>query len=338
MKDIDEMTGTERAAALLVALGPERASDILKHLNEESIQAITTEIAKIGRLSPEEKEDLIGELVISLKKNKHVLQAGEDSAKEILEKAFGSEKSSQILKKVSIKDFEKEFVFFKDADPDILAQLIQKENPQMTAVILTYIPPELSAAVIKKFPPKIMQQVAVKMAHLGSVAPEAVLDMARKLKEKYKRHLENAQKGVSSDGIASLLEIMSYMNDDDEKKLMENLTGVVPDISKNIRDRIIVFDTINNLTNNDIRILIDEINDDRLIAVSLKGADEDIRFRLLRNMSRNRATDVLEDMEKMGPVRKADVEVSRKEIVNTIRYLYEKGIIHISKPGEIYVE
>lgn len=338
MKDIDEMTGTERAAALLIALGPERASDILKHLDEESIQAITAEIAKIGRLAPEEKEDLIGEFLISLQRNKGVLQAGENSAKEILEKAFGFEKSSQILKKISVMDLEKEFDFFKDADPEILAQLIQKESPQLTAVILTYIPSTLSAAVIKKFPPKVMQQVAVKMAQLDSIVPEAVFDMARRLKEKYKQYLENAKKGVSSDGMVSLLEIMSYMNDDDEKKLMENLEGVVPSISKSIRDRIIVFDTINNLTNNDIRILIDEINDDSLIAVALKGADENIRFRLLRNMSRNRATDLIEYMERVGAVRKADAEDSRKEIVKKMRSLYESGIIHIPKPGEIYVE
>ena len=338
MKDIDEMTGTERAAALLVALGPERASDILKHLDEKSIQAITAEITKVGRLSLEEKEDLLGDFFISLKKNKGVLQAGEESAKEILEKAFGSEKSSQILRKLSAKDLEKEFDFFKDADPDILKQLVQKESPQVTAVILTYIPPALSAAVIKKFPPEIMQKIAVKMAQLDSIVPEAVLDIAKKLKEKYRQYLENVRKGVSPDGIASLLEIMSYMNNDDEKELMKNLEGVVPDVSKNIRDRIIVFDTINNLTNYDIRILIDEINDDQLIAVALKGADDNIRFRFLRNMSRNRAVDLLEDMETMGPVRKADVEDSRKAIVKTMYSLYESNIIHIPKPGEIYVE
>ena len=338
MKDIDEMTGAERAAALLVALGPESASDILKHLGEENIHVLMAEIAKIGRLSPEEREELIGEFLISLRKNRGALQAGEESAKEILEKAFGIEKTFEILKKVSIKDLEKEFDFFKDADPEILAQLIQKESPQMTAVILTYMPPALSAAVLQKFPPKIMQQVAVKMASLDSVVPEAVLYMGRKLKEKYKQYLENAEKGISSDGMVSLLEIMSYMNDDDERKLMNNLEGVEPDISKSIRDKIIVFDTINNLTNNDIRILIDEINDDSLIAVALKGADENIRFRLLRNMSRNRATDLIEDMERLGAVRKIDAEDSRKEIVKIMRSLYENGTIHIPKPGEIYVE
>ena len=332
------MTGAQRAAALLVALGPERASDILKHLDEESIQTITVEIAKIGHLSAEEKEDLIGEFLISLNKNKDVLQAGENSAKEILEKAFGSEKSSQILKKLSVKDLEKEFDFFDDADPDILKQLIQNENPQVTAVILSYMPPALSAAVIEKFPPKAMQQIALRMARLDSIVPEAVFDIARKLKEKYKQYLQNAQKGISPDGIVSLLEIMSYMNDDDEKKLMKNLEGAVPDVSKNIRERIIVFDTISSLTNNDISRLIDEINDDQLIAAALKGADENIRFRFLRNMSRNRAADLLEDMEKMGPMRKTDVENCRKEIVKIMRSLYESSIIHIPKPGEIYVE
>ena len=340
MKDIDEMTGTERAAALLVALGPERASDILKHLDEESIQTITAEITKIGRLAPADKEDLIGEFLISIKRNSAVLQAGEESAKEILEKAFGPEKSSQILKKVSSRDVEKEFDFFKEADPDILAQLIQKEIPQiqMTAVILTYMPSALSAAVIEKFPPKIMRQVAVRMAQLDSIVPEAVVDLVRGLKEKYKQYLESAKKGVSSDGMTSLLEIMSYMNDDEENKLMKNLEGAMPGISKDIRDRVIVFDTINDLTNNDIRVLIDEINDDSLIAVALKGADENIRFRLLRNMSRNRATDLLEYMERIGAVRKTDAEDSRKDIVRIMRYLYESGIIRIPKPGEIYVE
>jgi flagellar motor switch protein FliG len=87
-----------------------------------------------------------------------------------------------------------------------------------------------------------------------------------------------------------------------------------------------------------MRILIDEINNDQLIAAALKGSDDDIRFKFLRNMSRNRASDLLENMEKMGAIRKADAEDSRKEIVRVLRFLYENGVIHIQKPGEIYVE
>ncbi|MDR3237960.1 MAG: flagellar motor switch protein FliG [Spirochaetia bacterium] len=338
MKHIDEMTGTERAAALLVALGPERASDILKHLDEKSIETITVEIAKIGRLDPEEKDDLIGDFILSIKRNSGSLEAGKESAREILEKAFGADKSSQILKKLSAKDFEKEFDFFKDADPEILFMLIQKESPQMTAVILSYIPPAVSAAVLKLFPAKTTKEIAVRMAHLDSVAQEAVLDLVGRLKDKYEQYVENVKKGFGTEGIASLVEIMNYMTDDDEKKLMKNLDGALPDISKNIREKIISFETVNNLTNNDMRILIDEVNNDQLIAAALKGSDDDIRFKFLRNMSRNRATDLLENMDKMGAIRKADAEDSRKEIVRVIRFLYESGVIHIQKPGEIYVE
>lgn len=322
----------------MVALGPERAAEILKHLDEESVEAISLEIMKVGSLSPEAKENLMGEFVLALKKTDNALNAGKQGAHDILEKAFGTEKSSQILKKVAAYDFEKEFDFFIEADADVILQLLRKESPQMMAVVLVYMPPTKSAEIIKMLPKDTAKDVALRMARLGAVASEAVLDLVKRLKERYKEYSENLKKGLGGDGLDSLVQIMNHMSTSEEQKLMKNLDSVIPDISKNIKERVINFESIISMTNNDIRILIDKINDDFLIATALKGTDDDVRFAFLRNMSQNRATDLLNEMERMGAIRKSEANSARGEITAIMRFLYESGVINLRKPGEIYVE
>ena len=338
MKQFDEMTGIERAAYILVALGPERASDILKHLDEKSVEVISLEVMKVGKLSQDDKEEVLGEFILSLRQADRNLNAGEQSARDILEKAFGSEKSSEILKKIAIQDFDKEFDFFIDADANIILQLIRKESPQMIAVILNYMPAVKSAEVLKMLPKETAKDVALRMARLDSVAQEAVFDLVKRLKERYKKYTEDLQKGFSGEGLDSLVQIMSHMSNSEEQKLMQNLDGTIPEIAKTIKERVVNFESVYAMTNNDIRILIDEINNDYLIAVALKGAGDEMRFAFLRNMSQNRATDLLGEMDVMGAIRKSEALNAQDEIAKIIRSLYESGVIHLKKPGEIYVE
>jgi flagellar motor switch protein FliG len=257
MKSVFELTGTQRAAALLIAIGPQTAAGILKHLDEESIDKLTIEMAQIDRLSPLEKEDLIGEFLIDLRKAARGIQ---------------------------------------DIEPEILFELLKDEHPQSLAVIFAYLKAQQSGYIMKKLTREISSDVALRIARMSTVSQEAVAAMAVKLKEKYKLYLQKSE-GDLSGGVDTLINIMNHMKGSEEKKLMDNLEVHIPDVSTDIRRRLFMFENIATLSNMEVRILIDEIQDDRCIATALKGAGDEVRFKILRNMSQNRATDIINELD-----------------------------------------
>jgi flagellar motor switch protein FliG len=331
------MSGAERAAALLVALGPKIASDIMKHLDDESIEKITREIARIDKLNPDEREDLIGEFLINLRKEKRRVQGGEEKARELLVRTFGTDKADEILNKFTEADVDKEFEYLKEIEDDILLSFIKDEHPQTIAVTMTFLHPEKSAFILKSLEKDLAKEVAIRLAKMVSVTPEAVVGIAKTIRKKYKEYLEQNQ-GLSTGGVDTLVTILGHMSGSDEKQIMSTLDSVMPSISGQIREKIFAFENIVTLSNQDIRVLIDEVNDDHLIAMALKGAGDDIRFKFLRNMSRNRATDILGDMDVMGPVRIKEVEDCRGAIIDIMKALHENGAISLQHGDNVLID
>jgi flagellar motor switch protein FliG len=338
MKSVYEMSGIERAAALLVALGSETASDVLKHLDDDSIEKLTVAISKIGSLSAVEREDLIGEFLIDLKKENRKIKAGEDTARELLSHAFGKDKAEEIIDKLEGMDLEQQFEFLVEADTDIVVNLLKNEMPQTIAVTIGYLPSSKAAAIIKNLPRETAKAVAIKMAKMKKSSPAAAASAAKILKKRYNDYLKTNQKLFNEDGFKSLIDILTHMSGSAEKKLLDELEGITPQITDEIKSRVFNFENIASLSNKDVRLLIDEINDDHLIALSLKGSGDEIRFKFIRNMSKNRATNILHEMEALGPVRLENVIESRSRIVAIMMNLDEKNIITARRGGEIYVE
>jgi len=338
MKSIYEMKGVERAAALLVALGPSVAGDILKHLDDDVIEKLSVEIAKIERLIPEDKEELLGEFLIDLKKNKGAVFGGKDRAENFLKEAFGKEKAEKIFEKFNLVDIKKEFNFFNDIDSEVLFLLIKDEYPQLISVILSNLNPQVSAKIISLFDKDVAKEIAIRMAKMNSVSPEAVQGIVVSLKKKYREYQKNEGRFDKTAGIDSLVSILGHLTGAEERKLMDSLDISMPEISEQIKGRIFTFENIVTLTNNEIRILIDDINDDMVIARALKGAGDDIRFKIVRNLSQNRATDLINSMDIMGPIKLSEVQQNRDIIVSVMRKLNDNGEISLKKDGEIYVE
>ncbi len=333
-----EITGVKKAAALLIALGPEIASEIFSYLDEDTIEKISGEIAKTQGLYSDDREELIGEFINNLKKLKNNSYGGEAKAKDLLVKAFGRDRADDLLKKLTIIDVDREFSYFKNAEPEILASLLVTEHEQTTAVTLALLPPEISGRILRIFSPDLAKRVAVKMARTGRINPEAAAQIARKLKSRYKEILAKRENAESSGGVGTLADILSYMKSEDERKLMNFFDASMPGLSTQIRNTLFNFENISNLTNIEVRILIDEIKDDDLLAKALKGAGDEARFKILRNMSQNRATDIINTINMTGPLKISDVEKCRDEIVLKMRNLNDRGLISLKKDGEIYID
>lgn len=338
MKSVYDMNGIERAAALLIALGPEIAADILKYLDEDSIEKVTLEIAKIDRLDPADREELIGTFLVDLRKIKKGARGGADKARNLLTEVFGIDRAEEILAKITTVDVQKELRFLHDIDNQILCSFLKEEQPQIIAVIVNYLSPEKAGNILKMLPPDLSKEVALKIARMNNVTPEAVAAAARTLKKQYDDFRRKNSGTVEAGGIDSLINILRHMPMETERKIMLNLEREQPGISGIIKEKVFAFEDAAGLSNYEIRILIDEINDDRLIAKALKGAGDEMRFKFLRNMSQNRATDIIQDMDDMGVMRLSEVQASRNDILQIMRDLHDNGIISLKKDHDIYIE
>lgn len=338
MRSLFNMTGTEKAAALLFILGPDIASEILKHLDEESIEKLSAGIVRMQSLPVEEREDLIGEFIIELKRNSKIPSGGINRARKIIVDAFGSEKADEIIKKIENRDTESNFRYLKDLDNSQLFTLLKDEQPQVIALVLKFIPPQKGGVLLRQFAPEKARLIGVRLAKMGNPSAEAAVAVARALKKRSRSIEKGAEEGGITGGVQSLANIISHMSTDQERAILRKLDIAVPELKRELEEIVFTFDSIVQLSNREIRILIDEINDDYTIAKSLKGADDDIRFRMLRNMSQNRAEWVINEMKAMGAVRLKDVEESRGYIVGIMRDLNENGIIVLRRDGEVYVE
>lgn len=338
MKPVKEMTSAEKAAALLIAVGPDAASNIFKHLDEDTVYKITAEMSRIDYLSPEDREELLGDFMLDIRKIRGASFGGEEFAKRLLSDSFGDSKARQILKKVDENHIDGKFDFLNKIDPEAIATLISLEHPQIISVILSYLEKSKSGQVLKLLDREIAKEVAKRIAKMDRVVPEAVVEIARRIKKRHEDHLDDLKVNDKPGGISKLAEILNHVDGISEKFIMEYFESEMPREAAEIRNKIYSFENIIDLSNKEIRILIDEIGNDNLIAKSLKGAGDEIRFKILRNVSNNRAKDILYTIDIMGPVRLSEILDARQRIVNIMKDLNDRGVIVLRKRDEKLVE
>ena len=338
MKSIFDMSGTEKAAALLMILGPEIASDIMKYLDEASIEKLSAGMMRMQSLPAEEKEDLIGEFMIGLKRTSKNLYGGRNRARKLIEDAFGEERAGELIARMENRDADSAFKFIDEMDDDVFCSMLKSEQPQVIALVLKYVQPKKAGLLMKSLEPKSSREVALRLAKMKNPSSEAAVAVARALKKRYDDMRKSEAPGMQGGGIESLVSIITHMSSEQEKRILQGMDISMPDLSREISERIFSFESVLNLTNIEIRILIDEINDDILIAKALKGAGDEIKFKFMRNMSQNRATAVLGEMDLMGPLKLSEIDQCRTRILEIMRVLNDNGVISIRRNGEIYVE
>ncbi len=338
MKSIFDMSGTEKAAALLMILGPDIASDIMKHLDEASIEKLSSEMIRMKSLPAGEKEDLFGEFLIELKRSSKQTYGGKNRARKLIADTFGEEKAEELINKIENRDAEAAFKFLDEADDRDFVSLLKNEQPQVIALVIKYVNPKKAGFLMKSLDSGTAKTVALRIAKMTPHSPEAAVAVARAMKKRYNEMKKRGAGDEHANGIESLISIISHMSSEQEKKILQSMDISMPHISREISERIFSFENILNLTNVEVRILIDEINDDYLIAKALKGAGDEIKFRFMRNMSQNRATEILGEMDLLGPVKLSEIDECRNRVVDIMRVLNENGVISLRRSGEIYVE
>ncbi len=326
----ESISGVQKGAILLIALGPERSALIFKFLKEEEIEDLTLEIANTRSVSPEVKEQVIEEFYQVCLAQQYIAEGGIGYAKELLENALGSEKALEVIGKLTASLQVKPFEFVRKTEASQLLNFIQDEHPQTIALILSYLNASQAAMIISALPPDRQADVARRIAMMDRTSPDVVKDVEKVLETKLSS-LVNQDYTIIG-GVDSVVEILNTVDRSTEKHIMETLEIDEPELADEIRKKMFVFEDILLLDDRAIqRVLRDVDNGD--LSIALKSANAEVQNVIFKNLSKRLAVMIKEDMDFMGPVRMKDVEEAQQKIVNTIRRLEDSAEIVISRGG-----
>lgn len=324
------LTGRQKAAILLVSLGPDVSAEIFKHLREEEIEQLTLEIANVRRVDAAEKEEIMAEFHQICVAQEYITQGGITYAKEILERALGAQKAVDILNRLTATLQVRPFDFARKADPGQILNFIQNENSQTIALVLSYLQSEQASTILSSLPQEKQADVAKRIALMDSTSPEVINQVERILEQKLSS--TSTQDYTNAGGIESIVQILNGVDRGTERTILDALEIQDPELAEEIKKRMFVFEDIVNLDNRSIQRIIRDIENADL-QLALKVASEEVQDAIFRNMSKRMSETFREEMEYMGPVRLRDVEEAQTRIVATIRRLEEAGEIIIARGG-----
>ena len=330
MAKSNSLSGREKAAILLIAIGPEKSAEIFKNLSDSEMEELTLEIANMRQIDPSVRESILEEFYQICLAQEFVSEGGITYAKSVLEEAMGSQKALEVINKLTSSLQVKPFEFVRKVDPSQLLNFIQNEHPQTIALVLSYLPPSQSSAIISALPQEKQADVAERIAIMDSTSPEVIKEVELVLEKKFSSMA--TQDYASTGGIDSIVEILNSVDRGTEKYIMETLEIDNPELAEEISQKMFVFEDIISLDSVSIQRFIREVDNDDM-TIALKGSTDEVKDIIVSNMSSRMGEMIEEDMEFMGPVRLSDVEEAQQKIVGIIRRLEEAGEIIIARGG-----
>lgn len=327
----EHLDGKEKTAILFISLGPERSAKIFEHLSEEEIEEITLEIANVRKVSPEEKDKILEEFYEICLAQEFMSEGGIGYAKDVLEKAMGSQKATEIINKLTASLQVRPFDFVKKADAGQLLNFIQNEHPQTLALVLSYLNPQQAGIILSSLPQAKQADVAMRIATMESTSPQVIKEVEFILEKKLSSMV--TKDFASTGGIQAIVDILNSVDRATEKFIMETLEVEEAELAEEIRQKMFVFEDILNLDSVYVQRFIREVENNDL-TVALKGCKEELQEYIFSNMSKRMAEMLKEDMQFMGPIRLKNVEEAQQKIVGIIRRLQDAGEIVISRGGD----
>jgi len=328
---ISNISGREKIAVLMVALGNEVAAEVYKRLDDTTIELITLEIANLRKITPDLKLEVMKEAQEVLMAREFMARGGVDYARDILERALGPERAQNLLTRITASLQVRPFDFMRHTDAQQVLSFIQGEHPQTIALILSYLEASQAALIISGLPAIMQAEVAKRIAKMDRITPEVLREVERVLERKLSTVM--GQDFTLAGGIDAVVAIINSSDRGTERNIMEYLEENDPELAEEIKKRLFVFEDIIRLDDRSLQRVLREV-DMKELGLALKGATEELRGKFFRNMSKRAAEMLQEDMDYMGPVRVKDVEDSQQKVVNVVRSLEEAGEIIIASGGE----
>ncbi|MCF7802838.1 MAG: flagellar motor switch protein FliG [Candidatus Marinimicrobia bacterium] len=317
--------GPKKAAILLVALGSQTSSKVFQQLHPDEVELLTKEISKLENVSSSVLQGVTQEFYQMVRAQEYIAAGGMDYAQEVLEKALGPDKAMDILHRIRRSLQVKGFNVLKEVDPNQLLSFIQKEHPQTIALVLTQIEPDQAASLLADLPIDLQEEVLFRFATMDSVSQ----DMVKEVETILESRIDFSQGGEKLGGVKPTAEILNMLGRSSEKKILESIAQEEPELATEIKNLMFVFEDIVLLDDRSIQRVLKEI-DTQELTLALKAVSDDVKSRILQNMSQRAAEMIEEEMEFMGPVRLSEVESAQRQIIEVILRLDEEGEIVIS--------
>ncbi|MBF7096323.1 flagellar motor switch protein FliG [Alkalibacter mobilis] len=324
-----KVNGIKRAAILLIALGPEVSSQILRMLPDNMIQKVTYEIANIEYVEPHERERVIQDFMDMASAREYILDGGIDYARNLLTKALGTSRAKEVLDVLNqIQQREMPFAILRKADTHQLANMLANEHPQTIALIMCYIQADKAADVLSMFPTELQAEVAERIGVINRTSPAVIKRIETILQNKFSNIIDSDSENIG--GVKTLVEILNSVDRTTEKNILSDLEKSQPELAEIVKANLFVFEDIVSLDKGSIQRVLREVSNEDLV-LALKGASEEVSTVVYSNVSKRAAETIREDIEFMGPVRLSTVEEAQHRIVGIIRRLEEAGEIVIGR-------
>lgn len=327
---VKELTGKQKAALLLISLGPDVSAQVFKHLSEEEIEQLTLEIANVRKVDSLQKEEILNEFNEMCLAQDFISQGGISYAKDILEKALGQQRALGIINRLTATLQVRPFDFARKADPNQILNFIQNEHSQTIALVLSYLEPVQASQILSELPQDKQAEVARRIALMDRTSPEVISQVEHILEQKLSS--TGAQDYTIAGGIEAVVEVLNGVDRSTERTILDALEIQDPELAEEIKKRMFVFEDIVTLDNRSIQRVIRDVENSDL-QLALKVASEEVKDGIFQNMSKRMADTFKDEMEFMGPVRLRDVEEAQTRIVATIRRLEESGEVIIARGG-----
>jgi flagellar motor switch protein FliG len=329
-KDQKDLSGKQKAAILLISLGPEVASSVYKHLSEEEIEKLTLEISGVRRVENTAKEEILEEFHNIALAQDYISQGGIGYAKTVLEKALGNEQATIIINRLTSSLQVRPFDFARKADPTQILNFIQNEHPQTISLILSYLDAAQAGQILSELPQEMQADIAKRIAVMDSTSPEIINEVEQILERKLSATV--TQDYTQTGGIEAVVDVLNGVDRATERTILDALEIQDPELAEEIKKRMFVFEDIVTLDNRAIQRVIRDCETEDLM-LSLKVSSDEVKGIVYKNMSKRMVETFKDEMEFMGPVRLRDVEEAQSRIVAIIRRLEEAGEIVVARGG-----
>ena len=324
------LRGRQKAAITLVSLGPERAASVMKHLPSNEVEALSAEMASIWSVDTDTMLGVYGELAERVETHQATKQGGLDYAREVLSNLVGAERADEILASLTAKGEFRPFDFLRRTPPEQIRTFLSDEAPQTVALVLSSLYSGLSGRVLAELPPELQTEVAARIATMGETNPEVIADVDSGLRLKLSAF--STREFASPGGVDSLAEILNSAGRSAERTVIEGLASLDPALADAVRLRMFTFEDVVELEDRDIQLILREVDQKELV-LALRGVGEELKEKILRNLSQRGAEMLREDMEVSPPQRRAVVEEAQGKIVAVVRRLEEEGTIVLRSGG-----
>ncbi|ANB02791.1 flagellar motor switch protein FliG [Ectothiorhodospira sp. BSL-9] len=330
MEPKSKLSGPDRAAVFLMSLGEEAAAEVLRHMGPKEVQSVGTAMASLTNVSKSDVAQVIDDFVATVDEQTALGMGSDDYIRNVLTWALGKDKADGVIDRILLGRNSKGLESLKWMDPRAVAEVIRLEHPQIIAIVLSYLDPDHAAAVLSFLPERAQPDILMRIATLDGVQPSALQELDEILERQFAGNMN--VKSSSVGGVKSAATILNFMDSSKEGSILDKVRDVDEGLSQKIQDLMFVFANLADLDDRSIQSLLRELSTDSLV-MALKGADETVKDRIFKNMSKRAGEMLQDDLEAKGPVRLSEVETAQKEILGIARRMAESGEIVLGNKG-----